>query len=85
MQTQVKTTPAVLKYFNNLIDILYENDYFGFEEDATRVANVNVNDNDNCYYDLQGRCVSNGQWSIVNRQSLKKGLYIVNGKKIVIK
>ena len=34
MQTQVKTTPEVLKYFNNLIDILYENDYFGFEEDA---------------------------------------------------
>ena len=60
-------------------------EYFCFEEDATRVANVNVNDNDNCYYDLQGRCVSNGQWSMVNRQSLKKGLYIVNGKKIVIK
>ena len=42
-------------------------EFFGFEEDATRVANVNVNDNDNCYYDLQGRCVSNGQWSMVNR------------------
>ena len=60
-------------------------EYFSFEEDATRVANVNVNDNDNCYYDLQGRCVSNGQWSMVNGQSLKKGLYIVNGKKTVIK
>ena len=60
-------------------------EYFSFEEDATRVANVNVNDNDNCYYDLQGRCVSNGQWSMVNGQSLKRGLYIVNGKKTVIK
>ena len=36
MQTQVKATQAVSKYFNNLIDILYENDYFGFEEDAIR-------------------------------------------------
>jgi hypothetical protein len=34
-------------------------------------------------YDLQGRKV-NGQWSIVNGQSLKKGLYIVNGKKVVL-
>ena len=35
-------------------------------------------------YDLQGREISNGQWSMVNGQ-LKKGLYIVNGKKIVVK
>lgn len=35
-------------------------------------------------YDLQGRKISNGQWSMVNGQ-LKKGLYIVNGKKIVVK
>ena len=53
-------------------------EFFAFEEDATRIANVNDNVNDNCYYDLQGRCVSNGQ-------SLKKGLYIVNGKKVFIK
>jgi hypothetical protein len=33
-------------------------------------------------YDLQGRKVANGQWSMVNGQ-LKKGLYIYNGKKIV--
>ena len=35
-------------------------------------------------YDLQGRRIStaNGQWSTVNGQ-LKKGLYIVNGKKVV--
>ena len=35
-------------------------------------------------YDLQGRKISNGQWSMVNGQ-LKKGLYIMNGKKIVVK
>ena len=33
-------------------------------------------------YDLNGRCI--GQWSMVNGQ-LKPGLYIVNGKKVVIK
>lgn len=33
-------------------------------------------------YDLQGRCVVNSQWSMVNGQ-LPKGVYIVNGKKIV--
>ena len=35
-------------------------------------------------YDLQGRKVANGQSSMVNGQ-LKKGLYIVNGRKVVIK
>ena len=34
-------------------------------------------------YDLQGRCVKNGEWSKVNGQ-LPKGLYIKNGKKMVI-
>lgn len=41
--------------------------------------------NDNAVYDLQGRRVVNGQRSMVNGQSLKKGLYIVNGKKVIIK
>ena len=47
-------------------------------------------DSNHLYYDLQGRRV-NGQWSMVNGQSsmvngqsLKKGLYIHQGKKIVI-
>jgi hypothetical protein len=35
-------------------------------------------------YTLDGRRVVNGQWSIVNSQ-LKKGVYIQNGKKVVIK
>ena len=36
------------------------------------------------YYDLQGRKVVNGSWSMVNGQ-LKKGVYIVNGRKTVVK
>lgn len=49
---------------------------FAFGDDATGINNVNINlnDNDNCY-DLQGRKV--------NKPG--KGLYIVNGKKVVIK
>lgn len=49
---------------------------FTFDDEATGISNVNVNlnDNENCY-DLQGRKVSKPG----------KGLYIVNGKKVVIK
>jgi hypothetical protein len=37
---------------------------------------------DNDVYDLSGRKVANGQWSMFNVQ-LKKGIYVVNGKKVV--
>jgi len=40
---------------------------------------------DHSVYDLQGRRMANGQSSTVDGQSLKKGVYIVNGKKTVIK
>ena len=46
---------------------------------------------DNSLYDLQGRRVANGQWSMVNGQwsmvngQLRKGVYILNGKKKVVK
>ena len=45
---------------------------------------TNFTNSDNAWYDMQGRKVANGQWSMVNGQ-LKKGLYIYNGKKRVIK
>lgn len=60
---------------------------FGLFEDITGIDNVNVNDNanDNAIYDLSGRKVAdNCQLSIVNCQ-LTKGIYIINGKKIVVK
>ena len=38
---------------------------------------------DNSVYDLQGRRVANSQLSTVNCQLLKKGVYIVNGKKVI--
>ena len=47
--------------------------------------------NDNSLYDLSGRRVANGQWSMVNGQwsmvngQLRKGVYIQQGKKKVIK
>jgi len=47
--------------------------------EATGIENVNHETiTNNRYYDLQGRRMSNGQ-------SLKKGLYIVNGKKVIIR
>ena len=49
---------------------------FAFGDDATGINNVNVNENVNgSVFDLQGRKVS----------TPGKGLYIVNGKKVVIK
>ena len=40
---------------------------------------------DHSVYDLQGRRLANGQSSMINGQSLKKGVYVVNGKKVIIK
>jgi hypothetical protein len=34
MNAKVKVLPEIWSYFNDLIDILYYNDYLGFEEDA---------------------------------------------------
>ena len=45
------------------------------DETTTGISNLNVNDNDVRYYDLQGRRVAQPQ----------KGLYIINGKKVVVK
>lgn len=47
----------------------------GLDGDVTAIKNVKVGAEDNIYYDLQGRRVLYP----------KKGLYIVNGKKVIIK
>ena len=70
---------------------------FGEDEETTGITTTNYTNftnSDNAWYDMQGRKVArsasplgsskNGQWSMVNGQ-LKKGLYIHNGKKVVIK
>ena len=46
-----------------------------FDEETVGIDNMNIYENDNCYYDMQGRKVSNPQ----------RGLYIVKGKKVLIK
>jgi hypothetical protein len=53
------------------------------EDDEDGIADVNVNDNanDGAIYDLSGRKV-NSQSSTLNSQ-LRKGVYIVNGKKVL--
>lgn len=53
--------------------------YIGFGDDATGIDNALVNDEEGSagmIYDLQGR-------KMVNATSLKKGIYIINGKKVV--
>jgi hypothetical protein len=47
----------------------------GFDDDVTAIKNMKVGSEDNIYYDLQGRRVLYPT----------KGLYIVNGKKVIIK
>ena len=41
---KVETIPEVKEYFNNLVTILYEKEYFGFEEDAIDYVNELVDD-----------------------------------------
>ena len=60
--------------------------YFGDYDSEDGIINVNVNGNGNnkagAVYDLSGRKV-NSQLSTVNSQFIKKGIYIINGKKVV--
>jgi len=49
---------------------------FTITDDATKIANVNANDEDGRFYNLSGQKVEN---------PVKKGLYITKGKKVVIK
>ena len=46
-----------------------------FADEATGIANINVNDNENRYYNLNGQRISQPT----------RGLYIMNGKKYVVK
>jgi hypothetical protein len=61
---------------------------FEDEEEEGEEPNGNVTaTGDNCVYDLQGRCVvsgktvTNGTW----RQGLSRGIYLLNGKKYVVR
>ncbi len=56
-------------------------------DNTTGIRNVNGNENENGnadWYDLQGRRVSHSPSSLQpSRSTLKKGIYIVNGKKVI--
>ena len=56
--------------------------FFGFDEGTTGITNTDFTDSTDkvgAWYDLQGRKIANGQ------KPTAKGLYIVNGKKVMIK
>jgi hypothetical protein len=42
----------------------------------------NLQSGNNAVYDLQGRKIANGNWS---DGKISKGIYIINGKKILVK
>ena len=67
------------------LDIIFDD---GSEQTGIRSIDhspLTIDHSAGAWYDMQGRKVANGQRSMVNGQSLKKGLYIYNGKKTVIK
>ncbi len=74
---KIVSTPATVPVgkayleFNEVI----ESRTFGFDDEVTAIKNIKVGTEDNIYYDLNGRRVLYP----------KKGLYIVNGKKVIVK
>lgn len=75
-QTKMKAFRAYFDFVDVLDNLENANARISmsFDDETTRIVNVNVNDDEN-YYDLQGRRVAHPQ----------KGLYIKNNKKVVVK
>ena len=48
-------------------------------------SELNTQNGADAVYDLNGRCIANSQFSIFNSQLKKRGLYIINGKKMIMK
>lgn len=56
-------------------DVAAGRSFIGFDGETTGINNVNVNENENRVFDLQGRRVAQPT----------KGMYIVNGRKVIVK
>jgi hypothetical protein len=54
----------------------------GTGEDSIDRLTPSLSEGEGAVYDLSGRKMVNAQWSMLN--GLKKGIYIVNGKKVVV-
>ena len=81
---RVLTNPVTVNPFRGYIKVpgaalaprsLHVNIDDDIDDDVTAIQNIQVDTEDDVYYDLQGRRVLNPQ----------KGIYIVNGKKVMIK
>ena len=80
---------AELRYWDVALAGFHVQDLGGVEEDPDGISiseelRVKSEESTNAIYDLSGRKIANCQLSNVNSQ-LKKGLYIVNGKKVAVK
>ena len=67
-----------------------ENFFISFSDDPITGIKTTMNEelrmkDSSAVYDLQGRKVADNPSSLISRPSYKKGVYIVNGKKVVIK
>ena len=51
---------------------------FGYKPVSTGIKEVRSEDRNDYIYDLSGRRI------LLNREQLRRGIYIVNGKKIII-
>ena len=60
--------------------------YLTVKDEETDIENVNVNDNVNSdvVYYLSGRKINSSRFTLQSSLN-KKGIYIVNGKKVVVK
>ena len=60
--------------------------YLTVKDEETDIENVNVNDNVNSdvVYDLSGRKINSSRFTLQSSLN-KKGIYIVNGKKVVVR
>ena len=80
-------SPAFRPYFKaDIFDRTTSSLAIGFDETtgikSLTLTHAPIGKGNDVIYDLQGRRI--GQWSALNSQ-LRPGLYIINGKKVIIK
>lgn len=71
------TVPARKAYFTILTSAAAREFTMVFDEEATAIRELRVKNNESAIYDLNGR--------VVRGNNLKPGVYVKNGKKIVVK
>jgi hypothetical protein len=69
--------------YSEIYDINFVSDVNAYENTVTSISDIEINGNkanDATVYDLSGRAVSKA-----NLKSLEQGIYIIDGKKVVVR